>query len=65
LNDQVKEDEMGSSCITHGGKRNVYRILMGNSEEKRPLGRLRCVWEDDIKNISVIGWGGVDWVDLA
>jgi hypothetical protein len=42
-----------------GEKRNAYRILVGNPEGKRPLGRRR--WEDNIK----IGWGGMDWIDLA
>jgi hypothetical protein len=31
-----------------GEKRNVYRILVGKPEGKRPLGRLRCRWEDNI-----------------
>jgi hypothetical protein len=35
----VKEDEMGRACSTHGDKRNVYRILVGKSEGKRPPGK--------------------------
>jgi hypothetical protein len=47
-------------------KRNVYRILVGKPEGKRPLGRPRCRWEDNIKiNFREIGWGGMDWIDLA
>jgi hypothetical protein len=39
---------------------------MGNLEEKRPLGSSRRRWEDDIKvDLREIGWGGVDWIDLA
>jgi hypothetical protein len=46
--------------------RNSYRILVGKPEGKRPLGRLRHRWEDDIKiDIREVGWGDVDWTDLA
>jgi hypothetical protein len=49
-----------------GAKKNAYRILVGNPEEKRPLGRPRCRWVDNIKiDLTEIGWGGMDWVDLA
>jgi hypothetical protein len=47
-------------------KRNHYRILVGNSEGKRPLGRLRRRWVDNIKmDLREKGWGGMDWIDLA
>jgi hypothetical protein len=47
-------------------KRNAYRILVGNSEGKRPLGRPRCRWVDNIKiGLREIGWDGMDWIDLA
>jgi hypothetical protein len=49
-----------------GEKKNAYRILVGNPEGKRPLGRPRCRWEDNIKmDLKEIGWGGMDWIDLA
>jgi hypothetical protein len=42
-----------------GEKRNAYRILIGNPEGKRPLGRPRHMWEDNIKmNLREIGCGG-------
>jgi hypothetical protein len=37
------------TCGTHGEGRGVYRILVVRPEGKRPLGRLRCRWEDNIK----------------
>jgi hypothetical protein len=44
-----------------GEKRNAYRILVGTREGKRPLGRPRRRWEDNIKrDLREIGWGGVD-----
>jgi hypothetical protein len=48
-----------------GEKRNAYRLLVGKPEGKRPLGRPRP-WMDNIKmDFLEIGWGGVDWIDLA
>jgi hypothetical protein len=49
-----------------GEKRNAYRILMGNPEKKRPLGRPRRRWVDNIKmDLREIGWDGRDWIDLT
>jgi hypothetical protein len=49
-----------------GEKRNAYRILVGKPEGKRPLGRLRRRWEDNIRiDLREIGWGGMDWIYLA
>jgi hypothetical protein len=47
----LKEDESGRVCSTHGEKRNACKILMGNLEGKRPLGRRRPKrkLEDNIK----------------
>jgi hypothetical protein len=42
-----------------GKKRNAYRILVGKPEGKRPLGRPRRRWEDNIRiGLREIGWGG-------
>jgi hypothetical protein len=61
-----KKDEMGGACGTNGEKNNSYRILVGNPEGKRPLGRPRRTWVDNIKmDLRETGWGGVDWVDMA
>jgi hypothetical protein len=49
-----------------GEKRNAYRFLMGKPEGKRPIGKPRRSWEDNVRmDLSEIGWGGMDWVDLA
>jgi hypothetical protein len=49
-----------------GVERNVYRVLMGKPEVKRPLGRPRHRWEDGIRmNFKEIGWGSVDWIQLV
>jgi hypothetical protein len=44
----------------------LYRLLVGKPEGKRPLGRPRRSWVDNIKmDLLEIGWGGVDWIGLA
>jgi hypothetical protein len=49
-----------------GERRGAYRILVGKPEGRRPLGRPRRRWEDNIKLIfERLGGGGVDWIDLA
>jgi hypothetical protein len=49
-----------------GEKRNAYRIMGGNPEGKRPLGRQRRRWVDNIIiDLREIGWDGRDWIDLA
>jgi hypothetical protein len=49
------------------GERNgVYRVLVGKPQAKRSLGKPRHGWEDIIKTyIQEVGWGGLDWTDLA
>jgi hypothetical protein len=57
---------MGRACSTNGEKRNAYRILVGNPEEKRPLGRTRRTWVDNIEtDLRETGLDGMDWLDLA
>jgi hypothetical protein len=52
------------ACMGEG--RNMYRVLVGRSEGKRPLERPRCRWEDVIKmDLREIGWGSVKWIYLA
>jgi hypothetical protein len=49
-----------------GEKRNVYRLLVGKPEGKRPLGRPRRRWMDNIKmDLLEIGGSAVDWIGLA
>jgi hypothetical protein len=49
-----------------GEKRNAYRLLVGKPEGKRPLGRARHRWVDNIRmELGEVGWGHVDWIRLA
>jgi hypothetical protein len=58
--------KMGGPCSTNGEKRNVYRVLVGKPEGKRPLGRSRRRWVDNIRmDLGEVGWGDVDWIGLA
>jgi hypothetical protein len=49
-----------------GEERKLYRVLVGKPAGKRPLGRPRRRWEDGIRvYIRKIGWGSVEWIQLA
>jgi hypothetical protein len=49
-----------------GEKRNAYRLLVGKPEGKRPLGRPRRRWVDNIRmDLGEVGWVYVDWIGLA
>jgi hypothetical protein len=49
-----------------GEKRNAYRLLVGKPEGKRPLGRPRRRWVDNIRmDLGEVGRGDVDWIGLA
>jgi hypothetical protein len=46
--DQIKEDEVGAVCSAHGEVRNANNTFVGKPEGKRPLGRHKHRWEDNI-----------------
>jgi hypothetical protein len=49
-----------------GEKRSAYRLLVDKPEGKRPVGRPRRRWVDDIRmDFGEVGWGGVDWIGVA
>jgi hypothetical protein len=63
---------MSWACSTNEGgggeeeEEEAYRMLVAKPEGKRPLGRLRRRWVDNIKmDLREIGWDGMDWIDLA
>jgi hypothetical protein len=59
-------DEMGGPCSTNGEKRNAYKLLVGKTEGKRPVGRSRHRCVDNIRmDLGEVGWGDVDWIGLA
>jgi len=49
-----------------GERRGIHRVLVGKYEGKRPLGRPRHRWEDNIKmDLKEVGCGGVEWNEVA
>jgi len=52
------------ACVAK--RRDVYRILVGKPEGKRSIGRPRRRRKENIKmNLHEVGWGAMDWIDLA
>jgi hypothetical protein len=52
--------------LRKGEKRSTYRSLVGKPEGKKPLGRPRRRWVDNIRmDLGEVGWGDVDWIGLA
>jgi hypothetical protein len=61
-----KKNEMGGACSSYEEGRVVYRVLVGKPEGKRPLGRSRRRWENNIWiELQEVGCGCVDWIGLA
>jgi len=57
---------LGEERGTTGERRGANTVLVGRPEGNRPLGRPRRKWEDNIKmDLQEIGWGGMDWIELA
>ena len=57
---------MGRACSAYGGGESVYRVLVGKPEGRRPLGRPRHRWEDNIRmDLREMGCGCVDCMELA
>jgi hypothetical protein len=60
------ENKMGRARSAVGEERGVYRILVGKPEEKRPLGRPRHRWENNIRmDFQEVECGGKEWIGLA
>jgi hypothetical protein len=57
---------MGGACSTNGEKRNVWRLLVGKPEGRRPVERPGRRWFDNIRmDLVEVGWDDVDWIGLA
>jgi hypothetical protein len=62
----MKKMRWAGHVVRIGETRNASRILMGKPEGKRPLGRPRRRWVDNIKmDLGEVGWDGMDWIELA
>jgi hypothetical protein len=57
---------VGGTCGTHGGGRSIYRFLIEKPEGKKPLGRPRRRWDDNIKtDLREMAIDGTNWIRLA
>jgi len=65
--EQIKKNETGGPCSMDGGQDSCIQDLVGKPERKRPPGRPRHRWEDNIKMDiqSAIGGGEMYWFDVA
>ena len=58
--------KMACHVVRIGERRDVYKVLVGQPEGKRPLGIPRHRWEDNIKiDLQVVGRGGMGWIGVA
>jgi hypothetical protein len=64
--DQMEKNKMDETRSHIGEGRGVYRVLVGKPEGKRPFGRLKHRWENNIKmDLQEVECGGMDWIELA
>ena len=57
---------LGGACSAYGQGERPVGVLVGKPEEKRPLGKPRRRWEDNIKmDLQEVGCGGMDWIELV
>jgi hypothetical protein len=62
----IKARRWAGHVARMGEQRNAYRLLVGKPKGRRPLGRPRRRWVDNIKmDLVEVGWGDVDWIGLA
>ena len=66
LYDKIEKNAMGRACSAYGVRNGVYSILVGKPEGKRPLGRPRRRWEDNVKmDLQEVGCGGMEWFERS
>jgi hypothetical protein len=63
---KMRRMRWAGNVARRGEKRNAYRLLVGKPEGRRPLGKPRLRWVDDIRmDVVEVGWGDVNWISLA
>jgi len=66
VGDKIEMNEMGWACGAYGCGEGVYRVLVGKPAGRRPLGRPRRRWVDNIRmDLQEVGCGYMDWIGLA
>ena len=62
----MEKNEMGWACGAYGCGEGVYKVLVGKPEGRRPLGRTRHRWVDNIRmDLQEVGCGYTNWIGLA
>jgi hypothetical protein len=62
---KIEKNEMGGACSVDGEGRGVYKVLVRDPDGKRPMGRLRHRWEDNIRmDLQEVGGGGMGWLRI-
>jgi hypothetical protein len=66
VGNKIEKTEMGGACSAYGEVRGVYRVLVGKPEGKRPVGRPRRRWEDNVQaDLQEVGCGIMDWIQVT
>ena len=66
MDDKIEKNEVGVACSTYGGEERRVQGFGGKPKGKRPLGRPRRRWEDNIEmDLQEVGCGDMDWIELA
>jgi len=66
LVDQIEKNEISGACSTYGRQEKCIQGFGGIPEGKRPLGRAKLKWEDNIKmDLDDVTWGCIDWINMA
>jgi len=66
LGDQIKKDEMDRACSKYGGEEKSIQGFGGVILVKETTWETRCRRKDNIKmDLKEVGWGGMDWIELA
>jgi len=62
----IYKNEMDGAWNAYGNRSGVYRVLVGKPEGKRPLGRCKHRWKENIiMDFQEVGCGGMNWIELA
>ena len=63
---KIEKNEIGRACSAYGGEVRHIQCFGGEHAGKRPLGRPRHRWEDNVKiDLQEVGYAGMDWIELA
>ena len=64
--DKIEKNRWAGRVALMGERRGVYRVLVRKPEGKRPLGRPRSSWDDNIKmDLQEVRYRGMDWIELV